>query len=203
MRIIAGEFRGRRLLPPEGTDVTRPITDRVKQSLFDILAPMLPGSRVFDCFAGTGSLGLECVSRGAEAVYLFERDRSAVGRLKRNIQLLGVKNALVFEGDVFQLVDTLVEREGAAPRNVNLVFLDPPYRFVRERRDRLLALADQIATRFLAPDSVVVFRHDAADKLELPGLEPADERTYGGMTLEFLRPYRPGGVAATLPADGH
>ena len=186
MRIIAGEFRGRKLLPPEGTDVTRPITDRVKQSLFDILAPMLPGSRVFDCFAGTGSLGLECVSRGAEVVYLFERDRSAAGRLKRNIQTLGVKNALVLEGDVFRLVGTLVEREGASPRNVDMVFLDPPYRFVRERPDKIIGLARQLVTSFLAPDGVVVFRHDAADALELPRLHRYDSRTYGGMMLEFL-----------------
>ena len=61
MRIIAGEFRGRRLLPPEETGVTRPVTDRVKQSLFDILAPRLEGARVYDCFAGTGSMGLECL----------------------------------------------------------------------------------------------------------------------------------------------
>ena len=65
MRIIAGEFRGRKLLPPEGDDVTRPITDRVKQSLFDILGPLLPDTRVYDCFAGTGSMGLESLSRGA------------------------------------------------------------------------------------------------------------------------------------------
>ena len=71
MRIIAGEFRGRKLLPPEG-DVTRPITDRVKQSLFDILAPRIDGARVYDCFAGTGSMGLECLSRGAEHATFFE-----------------------------------------------------------------------------------------------------------------------------------
>ena len=70
MRIIAGEFRGRKLLGPE-TDVTRPITDRVKQSLFDILTPYLPQARVYDCFAGTGSMGLECLSRGAKHVTFF------------------------------------------------------------------------------------------------------------------------------------
>ena len=71
MRIIAGEFRGRRLLPPTG-DNTRPITDRAKQSLFDILAPLIPNSVVYDCFAGTGSMGLECLSRGAKLTTFFE-----------------------------------------------------------------------------------------------------------------------------------
>src|SRR5688572_1371831 len=75
VRIIAGEFRGRRLLAPK-TDATRPITDRVKQSLFDILAPVIPESVVYDTFAGTGSMGLECLSRGAAGVTFFEADRS-------------------------------------------------------------------------------------------------------------------------------
>src|SRR5215213_3035850 len=76
VRIIAGEFRGRRLLPPE-SDATRPITDRVKQSLFDILAPVVEDAVVYDCFAGTGSMGLECLSRGARHATFFEADPSA------------------------------------------------------------------------------------------------------------------------------
>src|SRR3954447_26892385 len=95
MRIIAGEFRGRKLLPPEG-QVTRPVTDRVKQSLFDILTPMLPDARVYDCFAGTGSMGLECLSRGAASVVFFEADRSAVARLGQNIAPLGVEDRSQF-----------------------------------------------------------------------------------------------------------
>ena len=186
MRIIAGEFRGRRLLPPEGTDVTRPITDRVKQSLFDILAPVIPEAHVFDCFAGTGSLGLECLSRGASGVTFFESDRSAIKRLKQNIQALDAGNALVIEGDVFWNFSSLVAR-GAGPGSVGIVFLDPPYRYLREKSDRLRALGEQIATRFLAPDGVVVFRHDARDRLDLPLLVATDQRTYGGMTLEFLK----------------
>src|SRR5438270_4924082 len=90
MRIISGEFRGRRLLAPEG-DITRPITDRVKQSMFDILAPSIAGSTVYDCFAGTGSLGLECLSRGAACAVFFEKDRSALARLQQNIAALDVQ----------------------------------------------------------------------------------------------------------------
>src|SRR2546421_10905270 len=90
MRIIAGEYRGRRLLAPEG-QATRPITDRAKQSLFDILAPRIEGTVVYDCFAGTGSMGLECLSRGAAQAIFFERDRSAVGRLRLNVAALKVE----------------------------------------------------------------------------------------------------------------
>src|SRR3954465_2988092 len=93
MRVIAGEFRGRRLLDPEqlpAGSVTRPITDRVKQSLFDIVTPLLADAVVYDCFAGTGSMGLESLSRGARHATFFEVDRSALKRLKQNITTLGV-----------------------------------------------------------------------------------------------------------------
>ncbi len=184
MRIIAGVFRGRRLLPPE-TEVTRPITDRVKQSLFDILAPELAGARVLDLFSGTGSMGLECLSRGAEHADFFESDRSALKRLRQNIETLQVEDrARVRAGDLFQWFKT--ERENECISDV--VFLDPPYRFLRDRASELQVLAKRLTSVHLAARGIVVFRHDAADRLELPTLATYDERTYGGMTLEFLRP---------------
>lgn len=185
MRIIAGEFRGRKLLPPD-SDATRPVTDRVKQSLFDILSPALPDARVYDCFAGTGSMGLESLSRGAAHATFFEADRSAAARLRRNIETLAVGNrSAVITHDIFRWY------AGAATvptgRQADVIFLDPPYRFLRERADDLKRLAGMMAAAHLRPDGVIVFRHDAADRLELPGLRVADERTYGGMSLEFLR----------------
>src|ERR1051325_10515280 len=102
MRIIAGEFRGRKLLPPQG-DATRPITDRVKQSLFDILTPHIEGARVYDLFAGTGSMGLESLSRGATHVAFFESDRSAIERLKKNIATLKLESrSQIIPGDLFK-----------------------------------------------------------------------------------------------------
>jgi 16S rRNA (guanine966-N2)-methyltransferase len=182
MRIIAGEFRGRRLLPPEG-EATRPVTDRVKQSLFDILAPLIPEAGVYDCFAGTGSMGLECLSRGARQTAFFEADRSALARLKQNIAALGVSDrSLIIGGDLFKWFDS---REDASVLRADLVFLDPPYRFLRERADDLRRLARHLARR-VAPDAIVIFRHDGADHLDLPPLEVYDERAYGGMKLEFL-----------------
>lgn len=185
MRIIAGEFRGRRLLAPE-TDATRPVTDRVKQSLFDILAPRLEAARVYDCFAGTGSMGLECLSREALHATFFEADRSASARLRRNIETVSVQGrSRVLTQDLFRWFDA--EPPLAEGHRIDLIFLDPPYRFLRERRDDLRKLAARMAERHLAADGLVVFRHDAADSLELPGLVVADARTYGGMALEFLR----------------
>jgi 16S rRNA (guanine966-N2)-methyltransferase len=186
MRIIAGRHRGRKLLPPEG-DVTRPVTDRVKQSLFDILSPLLPNARVYDCFAGTGSMGLECLSRGAAAVKFFEADRSAVARLKKNVDAMDdEKRCQIVSGDLFRWF----ERDGppAEGDRVDLIFLDPPYRFLRERRDDLVHLAEKFARVHLRPEGTVVFRHDAGDALELPPLNRYDLREYGGMTLEFLSP---------------
>ncbi len=184
MRVIAGAFRGRQLLGPEGSQ-TRPITDRAKQSLFDILAPMIEDARVYDCFAGTGSMGIECLSRGATHATFFETDRSAVTRLKRNVETLGVAGrCAVVARDLFRWFEAAPE---ADPR-VGLVFLDPPYRFLREQPDGLIRLAEQLSMRHLAGDGTVMFRHDAADRLELPALERYDQRDYGGMTIELLRP---------------
>jgi 16S rRNA (guanine966-N2)-methyltransferase len=184
MRIIAGEFRGRRLLPPEGTDVTRPITDRVKQSLFDILAPRLQGARVYDLFAGTGSMGLESLSRGAAGATFFEADRSAVQRLKKNIATLGVgARTKVVAGDLFRWFENQEPGDKA-----DVVFLDPPYRFLSERPGDLKGLTRAIGRAHLAPGGMVVFRHDARDALELPPLHRYDSRTYGGMTIELMGP---------------
>ena len=183
MRIIAGEFRGRKLLPP-ATDATRPVTDRVKQSVFDILAPVLEGAVVYDCFAGTGSMGLECLSRGAKHVTFFEAERTAATRLKTNIATLKVEpRSTVVAGDLFRWFTHSTPREPAT-----LVFLDPPYRFLRERADDLRSLAATLVERHLAIDAIVVFRHDAADSLELPALHRTNLREYGGMTVEFLSP---------------
>ena len=189
MRIIAGEFRGRRLLPPEETGTTRPVTDRVKQSLFDIVTPYLDGARVYDCFAGTGSMGLECLSRGAAHAAFFEGDRSAVQRLKKNVETLRVgARSLVIGGDLFKWFRSSPISTPA--HSIDLVFLDPPYRFLAEQPDALRSLAERLATGHLSADGIVIFRHDASDALDLPPLSPADRREYGGMVLEFLRPAR-------------
>jgi 16S rRNA (guanine(966)-N(2))-methyltransferase RsmD len=181
MRIIAGEFRGRKLLPPQ-TDATRPVTDRVKQSVFDILTPLIPEAIVYDCFAGTGSMGLECLSRGAGSVTFFEADRSAATRLRSNIQTLKVESqSVVVTGDLFRWF-----ADAKALGTANLIFLDPPYRYLRDRPEELQQLAKNIADQHLAPGGTIIFRHDAADRLALPGFVAGDVREYGGMTVEFL-----------------
>src|SRR4051812_45222643 len=171
MRIIAGEFRGRKLLAPEG-DATRPITDRVKQSLFDILTPRIEEARVYDLFAGTGSMGLECLSRGAAYATFFEADRSALGRLKKNIAALKVEGqSQVIPGDVFKWFPLNIP-----PQRANFIFVDPPYRFLKEQPQKLLTLSESIASSHLAPQGLVIFRHDARDELQMTPLKVVDRR---------------------------
>jgi len=184
MRVIAGEFRGRILLAPEGNQTTRPITDRVKQSVFDILAPLIENAVVHDCFAGTGSMGLECLSRGASQAVFFERDRSAGQRLQNNIASLGVTaKATVITGDLFHWFEN-----SPVTQRADLLFLDPPYRFLKEQADDLRKLAENLAAKHLTETATVVFRHDSSDALALPPLRVYDVRKYGAMTVEFLTP---------------
>jgi 16S rRNA (guanine966-N2)-methyltransferase len=172
-------------LGPEDEKTTRPVTDRVKQSLFDIVTPLLSDAVVYDCFAGSGSMGLESLSRGARRAVFFESDRSAVARLKKNIAALGVEGeSVVVATDLFRyFAQAPTPAAGAA---ASVIFLDPPYRYLREKVDALRGLAVALAGH-LSSGGVIVFRHDARDQLELPGVFLADARTYGGMALEFLR----------------
>src|SRR5437868_6792615 len=164
MRIIAGEFRGRTLIAP-GSDATRPITDRAKQSLFDILAPNIEESLVYDCFAGTGSMGLECLSRGAKFATFFEIDRTTLARLSQNIAAVKVaERSRVVAGDLFRWFDLSVKRpDSTHASGADLIFLDPPYRFLTQHPDELVQLAFNLAQGHLRPDSIVVFRHDVRD----------------------------------------
>lgn len=182
MRIIAGEFRGRTLLPPE-SDTTRPITDRAKQSLFDILQPDIADAVVYDCFAGTGSMGLECLSRGARHSWFFERDRSALDRLRKNIAALKVEDrSTVIGTDLFKWFDS-----NDASKRAGLIFLDPPYRFLRDKPDALHTLSARVTAKHLGPGGTVIFRHDLADELELATLQRYDQRRYGSMVIDLLR----------------
>jgi 16S rRNA (guanine(966)-N(2))-methyltransferase RsmD len=128
VRIISGEFRRRKLTGPPDAETTRPIPDRVKQSLFNLLRGYTEGAHVFDAFAGTGAIGLEAVSRGATRCVFIERDKKIGEVLQRNIDHLGVR-------DRVELVraDALGPLALArCPDPVDLVFLDPPYPLVRD-----------------------------------------------------------------------
>ncbi|MBI2821119.1 MAG: 16S rRNA (guanine(966)-N(2))-methyltransferase RsmD [Acidobacteria bacterium] len=148
MRIVAGKYKGRILRSFPGREI-RPTSDRLRETLFDILQAEVPGSRVWDAFAGTGALGLEALSRGASLVVLTERSREAFGLLEKNVRLLDA-------GDSVRLIYAdAVGWAARSPWSFDLVFLDPPYNF---RRYLHLALA--IGThRVCHPQGKIILEH--------------------------------------------
>ena len=123
MRVISGEFGGRRLVTPEG-ETTRPTTDKTRGAVFNSLASMgiLEGAVVADLYAGSGALGIEAISRGAAKCVFVERDRSALLALRENIATLGIGDRCTVHGtDVMAWVPAM--------RNVDIAFIDPPYAF--------------------------------------------------------------------------
>lgn len=120
MRVITGTARGKRLGQLQGMD-TRPTTDQVKESMFNIIQFNVEGGRVLDLFAGTGQLGIEALSRGAESCVFVDQRRDAVQLIRSNLKLCGLTDkARVVQGESLSILSTLRER-------FDLVFLDPPY----------------------------------------------------------------------------
>jgi 16S rRNA (guanine966-N2)-methyltransferase len=121
MRIIGGEFGGRRLKPPEDRRV-RPTADRIREAWFNILGDEVVGARVVDLFAGAGALGLEAISRGARRGVFVEVGRSSLSVLRRNVATLGVEHrAKVVKGDAMRYIRRI------APGTFDIAFADPPY----------------------------------------------------------------------------
>lgn len=182
MRIVGGEFRGRPLKGPSSMAV-RPTSDRLRESLFNILAhgyePPLEGARVIDLFAGTGALGLEALSRGARFALFVDDGAEARALLRANVETLGVAGRTkIFRRDAAKL--------GAMPPGepYTLAFLDPPYG--RDLAPRALeSLRDG---GWLAPGALVVVEEEAGAVLEAPsGYAAAERRAYGDTQLVFLR----------------
>lgn len=180
MRIIAGRAKGKRLYSPRGKDI-RPTADRVKESIFNILGGQWEGVRVLDLFAGTGSLGLEAASRGAEEVVFIEKSRPALDLLKKNISLCGFdSNAVVLPMSVPRGLTLMGQRR----RVFHLIFADPPY----DRGWVERAIAQILIHRVLTEDGLVVIEHG-------PNEPPAQrhgklailqQKTYGETTITFL-----------------
>jgi len=133
MRIISGSLRGRRLHSPKGTEKTRPLPDRVRTALFNMLKGHYEGQAFFDAFAGTGSFGIEAISRGAERCVFVERDKEVARVLKQNIEECGVGDrAEVFHGDA--LGAGALSR---CPLPVHVALFDPPYPIMEDREQRM------------------------------------------------------------------
>jgi 16S rRNA (guanine966-N2)-methyltransferase len=177
MRVIAGQFRGRRLLSP-ADEAIRPTSDRAREALFDILEhgePPVRGARFLDLFCGTGAVGIEACSRGAGDVLLIENAPEALRLAKANLATIGTPPHV-------RLMAADAARLGGAPQVFDLVFLDPPYRSGLA----LPALAG-LRAGWLAPGARIVVELAAKEPLELPdGFEVKQERRYGAARFVFL-----------------
>lgn len=183
MRVIAGTARGRPLVAPRGAD-TRPITDRVKETLFGILGERVLDARVLDLYAGSGSVGIEALSRGAAGCDFVEHDRRAIAAIRENLQRAGVEEQASVHG-----MDVMRYLERPDDDRFELVFLDPPY-----EEHAILAPLERLKGR-LAPGATVVVKHHWRTPIpEPPGLVRWRERRFGETTLTFL--------GATDGADG-
>jgi 16S rRNA (guanine(966)-N(2))-methyltransferase RsmD len=148
VRIIAGEFKGRRLKTPSGTKL-RPTSDKLRETLFNILAPRVAGARVLDVFAGTGAVGLESLSRGAAQVAFIEKDRAAVALIAENAALCGARDRCAIIRDTAERA----LQKPIAGDPFDLIILDPPYDF------EPLAPVLGAAAVHLAPDGLLVLEH--------------------------------------------
>jgi 16S rRNA (guanine966-N2)-methyltransferase len=193
MRIIAGEFRGRHLVGPPDRN-TRPMLDRVREALFSTLAERTEGARVLDLFAGTGSLGLEALSRGARQARFVERDRRVLERLADNVQSLDLQErVLTTRGDALRPSNWSLGDAGSDARP-DLVFMDPPYPLLRTRKGRasLLAALDGLLNGASAPGATLVLHTHPRDLrgTELTTLcqgHTPEPRVYGNTALWYLR----------------
>lgn len=183
MRIVAGRFRGRALVAPSGAG-TRPTSDRLRESIFNILSHgdfPLENARVLDLFAGTGALGLEAISRGARFALFVEEDANARAAIRANIEALGLTGATkLFRRDAADL--------GPMPPSAggpfDLIFADPPY-----GKDLAVpALASARAGGWLASGAIAVVETATDDTFETPaGFELVQSRAYGDTTVRLLR----------------
>jgi len=178
MRVIAGKAKGRKLKMVPGKS-TRPITDRVKESLFNIIRMELPGSSFLDIFAGTGSVGIEALSQGAGYVRFVEINRTAVGIIKENLEIVGLaEDAEILQMDAFAMMRKTPDRQ------FDYFFIAPP-QYKGLWKKMLLALDD--TPEWMVEDGWVIVQVDPKEfeQLDLNHFAEFDRRKYGRTLLVF------------------
>ena len=182
MRVVAGTAKGRHLKSPNSTK-TRPIIDRVKTALFDILADRVEDAEVLDLFGGVGSVGIEALSRGARHATFVELDSGIAEILRENLRITGtLDRAEVIRGDAFRYLQTAA----ATHRLFDLIYIAPP----QYHQLAAQALRQLDATPLTTPDGLIIVQIDPRERLDLATLTPlhfdlTDERKYGSTLLMF------------------
>lgn len=179
MRIIAGSAKGKRIKCRDGFD-TRPTTDRVKESLFSMIAPYIGDASVLDLFSGTGNLALESISRGAKKAVMIEKDKDALRVIIQNVNSLGFEDQCrAYKNETLRALDIL----GKKRERFNIIFLDPPY-----KENVCTEVIKKIEeSGVLAEGGLIIAEHHILeDMLDIIGtFKKADERRYGKKELSF------------------
>ncbi|WP_424243941.1 16S rRNA (guanine(966)-N(2))-methyltransferase RsmD [Elusimicrobium posterum] len=188
MRIIAGTAKGRKIFSVSKNLPVKPISDRIKQSVFDIIRPRLPASHFLDLFAGTGNVSLEALSRGASKAVMLDREVACVKNIKRNLEHLGfTERAHVFRGDVLKGIGFL---SAYSEGGYDIIFMGPPYRDINDKPLFLStpSLAEVAKYDLLAEGGIIVLQHHQNEQLEAPkGYEIYREEKYGDTLVHFIR----------------
>lgn len=182
MRIISGEARGRKLFAPAGEE-TRPTSDKVRGSLFNIIGARVYDAHVLDLFGGTGAMSLEALSRGAEHAVIVDCAREAIQCIERNAQAVQKddldSHVKIIKADYRSAIGSL------AGMKFDLIFLDPPYRMLETYGDALMRLK---AINALNEGCLIVMERLKDASIALPeGFESYDTRNYGATSVEFVR----------------
>lgn len=182
MRVIGGKFRSRTLRSLRNMRV-RPTSDRLRETLFNVLGPLVQDAFFVDCFAGSGAVGIEALSRGAREVIFIEKHRPAVALIKKNLESLGIRTGIhLISGDVL----TELEKMSARRLLPDFIYLDPPYKLAEEY-ENILDFVD--SAQLLAPEGRVIAEHSR--KIVLPEFFTRLERSrvlqQGDSVLSFYR----------------
>ena len=157
MRVIGGTYRSRRLIAPGGL-ATRPTSDRLRETLFNILAPRIEGAVFADLFAGSGAVGIEALSRGASFVHFVDHATPAVAAIRDNLSALGIRSRFRIESGS---VSAALHRLSDSQEQCGIVFLDPPYSATSDYAHTLAGVSP-----LLTPDGIVIAEHSRKTSLE-------------------------------------
>jgi len=183
MRVIAGEWRGRRLCPP-GCDGLRPTSDKLRETLFNVVAARIAGARVLDAYAGTGAVGIEAMSRGASHVTFVEQDVRAIRLIEQNLAACRASEETPHRYTVVRADVTKGLTVG--PGDITLAFLDPPY------ADLDITAALMSVRAAITSDGLAVLEQAARVSLDLPeGWQATRTLVSGDSILTFLQPTSP------------
>jgi 16S rRNA (guanine(966)-N(2))-methyltransferase RsmD len=183
VRIIAGKYRGRRLKSPP-SDRTRPTSDRLRETLFNVLAPKIEGAKFLDLCAGTGAVGIEALSRGAAHATFVDQSRQMCALIEENLNALSIENDVeILTAEVSEYLRRLVKMEREP---FDIVFFDPPYQADYEK---VLAYFGDHSSQLLAADAVLIAEHDKRKELpeELGILKRYRKVKQGDSVLSFYR----------------